>query len=117
WSWKLRKVRLVSMFPTRRALFTTSTPSRTIHSAGDLSFVCTHSSRFLPSKRTIAFEGGAELSAPGVTTFGAGSQTSVSFGLPRRPFLRGGRLRSGLGIRQQCGRGHQHAESAEFRKY
>ena len=41
----------------------------------------THSSRFLPSKRTIASEGAAVVVAPGVTIFGSGFQTSVSSGL------------------------------------
>src|SRR3954463_14379455 len=58
-------------------------PSATVHLAGDLSLVNTHSSRFLPSNSTIASEGGASLGAPGVTTFGTGSQTSVSVGWPR----------------------------------
>jgi len=52
-----------------------------IHFAGDLSCAETHSSRFLPSKRMMASEGGAPLVAPGVTTGGTGSQTSVSCGL------------------------------------
>ena len=38
-------------------LFTVITPSATVHFAGDLSFVETHSSRFLPSNRMIASEG------------------------------------------------------------
>src|SRR5580698_9229381 len=63
------------------ALFTVSTPSPTFHLAGDLSWAETHSSRLRPSKRTIASEGGAVQLAPGVTTFGTGSQTSVSCGL------------------------------------
>src|ERR1700722_341094 len=54
-------------------------PSATIHWAGDLSRVDTHSSRFLPSNRTMASEGGAVLLVPGVTTGGTGSQTSVSW--------------------------------------
>src|SRR5271166_5065118 len=62
-------------------LATVITPSATVHCAGDLSFADTHSSRFFPSKRTMASEGGAPQVAPGVTTFGSGSQTSVSAGL------------------------------------
>src|SRR3982074_514439 len=73
------KPRLVSILPA--ALFTVSTPSATVHLAGDLSWTDTHSSRFLPSNRTIASEGGAALLAPGVTTLGTGSHTSVSSGL------------------------------------
>src|SRR5256885_17222063 len=66
------------MFPTPFVLFTVSTPSATIHCAGDLSRLDTHSSRFLPSKSTIASEGGAVVVAPGVTTLGTGSHISVS---------------------------------------
>src|SRR5271166_5136576 len=66
------------MFPA--ALFTVSTPLATIHLAGDLSLTDTHSSRFLPSKSTMASEGGAASVAPGVTTLGTGSHTSVSCG-------------------------------------
>src|ERR1035438_9711074 len=66
------------MFPS--ALFTVITPSATIHLAGDLSRFETHSSKFLPSNSTIASDGGAEQLAPGVTTFGTGSQISVSAG-------------------------------------
>src|SRR5271167_2623299 len=66
------------MFPP--ALFTVITPSATIHFAGDLSRFETHSSKFLPSNRTIASDGGAVQLAPGVTTFGTGSQISVSCG-------------------------------------
>ena len=62
------------------ALFTVSTPSATVHLAGDLSRLDTHSSRFLPSNSTIASDGGAALVAPGVTTLGTGSHTSVSSG-------------------------------------
>src|SRR5579864_4493881 len=62
-------------------LFTVMTPSATIHFAGDLSCAETHSSRFLPSNRMIASEGGAAHGSPGVTTFGTGCQTSVSSGL------------------------------------
>jgi hypothetical protein len=36
--------------------------------------------RFLPLNKTIASEGGDVLLAPGVTTLGLGSQTSVSSG-------------------------------------
>src|SRR5271165_2396074 len=56
-------------------------PSATIHLAGDLSLTDTHSSRFLPSNSTMASEGGAPSAAPGVTTLGTGSHTSVSWGL------------------------------------
>src|SRR5690348_2142900 len=73
------------MFPEPLALLTTRTPSLTVHGAGDLSRVDTHSSRFFPSKRTIASDGGSESLAPGITTLGSGSQTSVSLGLPRGP--------------------------------
>src|SRR6185312_6419050 len=66
-------------------LLTISTPSLTIQGAGDLSRVDTHWSRFLPSNRTMASDGGAPSVAPGVTTLGSGAQTSVSLGLPRRP--------------------------------
>src|SRR5580704_7979804 len=68
------------MLPTPGALLTVMTPSATIHFAGDLSWADTHSSRFFPSNRTIASEGGALQVAPGVTIFGTGSQTSVSSG-------------------------------------
>src|SRR3974390_2337157 len=63
------------------AFLTVMTPSATVHCAGDLSCADTHSSRFLPSKRTRASDGGAPHVAPGVTTFGSGAQTSVSSGL------------------------------------
>src|ERR1700686_2575915 len=76
------------MFPEPLALLTTNTPSLTVHEAGDLSRVDTHSSRFLPSNRTIASDGGSESVAPGFTTLGSGSHISVSLGLPRVP-LRG----------------------------
>src|SRR5580693_10335284 len=68
------------MFPTPGALFTVITPSATSHLAGDLSLFVTHSSRFFPSKSTIASEGAAPHVAPGVTTLGTGSQISVSSG-------------------------------------
>src|SRR5271165_3431186 len=61
-------------------LRTVITPSATIHFAGELSAAETHSSRFLPSKRMTASDGGTVQLAPGVTTFGTGSQTSVSCG-------------------------------------
>src|SRR5579859_5685590 len=61
-------------------LFTVMTPSATVHLTGDLSLLVTHSSRLLPSKSTMASEGGAVQVAPGVTTLGTGSQTSVSSG-------------------------------------
>ncbi len=51
----------------------------TIHCAGVWSCAETHSSRFLPSKSTIASEGGAVSFMPGVTIAGTGVQTSVSF--------------------------------------
>src|SRR3974390_2934257 len=63
------------------AFFTVTMPSATIHCAGDLSCADAHSSRFLPSKRTKASDGGAPHIAPGVTIFGSGAQTSVSSGL------------------------------------
>src|ERR1035438_7622405 len=62
-------------------LATDITPSASVHCAGDLSFADTHSSRFFPSNRMMASEGGAPQVAPGVTTFGSGDQTSVSAGL------------------------------------
>src|ERR1017187_1700476 len=62
-------------------LATDITPSATVHCAGDLSFADTHSSRFFPSNRMMASEGGAPQVAPGDTIFGSGSQTSVSAGL------------------------------------
>src|SRR6188508_1099846 len=66
------------MFPD--FLLTVKTPSATVHSAGDLSFVDTHSLRFFPSKRRMASAGGVVVLVPGATTFGTGSQTSVSSG-------------------------------------
>src|SRR5271167_4047156 len=69
------------MLPTPGALRTVITPSATVHLAGEPSCAETHSSRFLPSKSTMASEGGAALVAPGVTTLGTGSHTSVSWGL------------------------------------
>src|SRR5450755_4883786 len=62
-------------------LATVITPSATVHCAGDLSFADTHSSRFFPSNKMMASEGGAPQVAPGVTTLGSGDQTSVSAGL------------------------------------
>jgi hypothetical protein len=81
---ELEIVKLAFGFDIARAcaLLTVMTPLLTIQLAGDLSRVFTHSSRFLPSNRTMASEGGAESTAPGVTTLGTGSQTSVSCGLP-----------------------------------
>src|SRR5438270_3012222 len=61
-------------------LLTVSTPSETIHWAGDLSCAETHWSRFLPSNKMIASEGAAPQVAPGVTTSGTGFHTSVSSG-------------------------------------
>src|SRR5262245_55592861 len=66
------------MFP--EGLLTVITPSATVHWAGDLSFVDTHSFTFLPSKRMIASAGAVVVLVPGATTFGTGSQTSVSCG-------------------------------------
>src|SRR5215467_4003554 len=67
------------MFPA--PLFTVMTPSATVHFAGaDRSCADTHSSRFFPSNRMIASDGGAPHSAPGVTAFGSGCHTSVSSG-------------------------------------
>src|SRR5688572_20845977 len=66
------------MFP--EGLLTVMMPSATAHWAGDLSFVDTHSSRFLPSNRTTASAGAVVVLVPGATTFGTGSQTSVSCG-------------------------------------
>ena len=61
------------------------TPSCTSHVAGAWSLTLTHSSRFLPSKSTMASDGagvGAAAAGGGVTTFGTGSHTSVSLGSP-----------------------------------
>src|SRR5579872_3939758 len=55
-------------------------PSATTHCAGVLSFAETHWLSSLPSKRTIASDGGSESFAPGVTTGGTGCHTSVSSG-------------------------------------
>src|SRR5262245_21999678 len=77
------------MLPAR--LLTVMTPSATVQPAAVLSRWFTHASRFLPSKSTIASDGGATLAiGPGVTIAGTGSQTSVSSGrgpvpLPRPP--------------------------------
>src|SRR5215472_12560854 len=63
-------------------LATVTMPSETFHLAGwARSWAETHSSRFFPSKRTIASEGGLPHSTAGVTTLGSGVQTSVSSGL------------------------------------
>src|SRR5580698_224287 len=69
------------MLPTPCALLTVIMPSATNHCAGVWSCAETHWSRFLPSKRTIASEGGSVLVAPGVMMGGTGSKTSVSSGL------------------------------------
>src|SRR5688572_29518859 len=66
------------MFPD--GLLTVMTPSATVHCAGDLSLLDTHSFRFLPSNRMSASAGGVLVLTPGATTFGTGSQTSVSCG-------------------------------------
>jgi hypothetical protein len=66
------------MFPD--FLFTVITPSATVQAAGDVSFTFTHSSRLVPPKSTIASDGAAPHSPPGVTIFGSGFQTSVSSG-------------------------------------
>ena len=64
------------------ALFTVTTLLATTHFAGaERSCADTHSSRFLPSNKIIASEGGAPQVAPGITTLGSGCQTSVSSGL------------------------------------
>src|SRR3954469_13092049 len=63
-------------------LLTVNAPLAMVHCAGERSLTETHSSRFRPSNRTIASEGGASFVGPGVTTFGTGVQTSVSSGLP-----------------------------------
>src|SRR6266550_428679 len=63
-------------------LLTVMTPSCTVHWAGDLSLTVIHSSRFWPSKRMMASEGGEGLvTGPGVMTLGTGCQSSVSSGL------------------------------------
>src|ERR1017187_30336 len=69
------------MLPASGALLTVITPPATVHLAGDLSLTVTHWSRFLPSNKTVASEGGAVQVAPGVTTLGSGVHTSVSSGL------------------------------------
>src|SRR5690242_14581675 len=61
-------------------LTTVATPLATDHFAGDPSLAETHWSRFRPSNRTMASDGGASLVAPGVMIAGTGSQTSVSCG-------------------------------------
>src|SRR5918994_4111126 len=66
------------MFPA--FLLTVMTPSATVHCAGDLSLVDTHSFRFLPSNRMRASAGAVLVLVPGATTRGTGSQTSVSSG-------------------------------------
>src|SRR5450432_2605355 len=64
------------------SLLTVTMTGATVHLAGaERSWAETHSSRFLPSKRTMASEGAAVGVAPGVTTLGSGCQTSVSSGL------------------------------------
>src|SRR5258708_2873672 len=63
------------------AFLTVATPSWTSHDAADLSLTLTHSSRFSPSKRMMASEGGAPKVDPGATTAGLGVQISVSSGL------------------------------------
>src|SRR5215831_16270947 len=63
-------------------LATVRMPSATFHFAGwERSWAETHSSRFFPSKRMMASEGGLPHSEAGVTTLGSGCQTSVSSGL------------------------------------
>src|ERR1700757_357931 len=80
WKWELWNIRLVSILPA--VLLTTRMPPATVHFAGcERSLAETHSSKFFPSKRTIASDGGLPHSAAGVTTFGSGCQTSVSSGL------------------------------------
>ena len=98
------------MLPT--GLLTVKTPSATVHPAGPPPFTFTHSSRFLPSNRTMASDGASAAVAPGETTRGSGSQTSVSFGL-------------GLGVVVACGCcaasgatssvAHRHAEGRKIR--
>src|SRR5262245_48809185 len=61
-------------------LLTVITPSATVHFAGDLSLVATHSSRFFPSNRMMASAGAVHVEVAGATTLGTGSQTSVSSG-------------------------------------
>src|SRR5471032_2137086 len=71
WSWKLWNLRLVSILPEPRALLTVMTALVTIQLAGDLSRVFTHSTRFLPSNRTMASEGGG-IDSAGRHDFGHG---------------------------------------------
>src|ERR1700761_2715479 len=71
------------MLPTPRSLLTVIAPPAIVQRAGDLSRLDTHSSRFFPSNRMMASEGGAAFSWPGVTIGGTGSHTSVSWGRPR----------------------------------
>jgi len=65
-------------FRTPRVLFTIIKPSATVHLAGDLSRVDTHSSRFVPSKQhdgVRRWRGGFGSRRHNVRT---GSHTSVS---------------------------------------
>src|SRR5690348_15313339 len=64
------------MLPTPGALLTVNTPSWTNHLAGEPSCAETHWSRFLPSKSTMASEGGCAGVTPGVTTAGTGDHCS-----------------------------------------
>src|SRR3984893_7295355 len=102
------------MFPPPD-LFTVITPSATSHFAGDLSRFVTHSSRFFPSKSTIASEGAAPLVAPGLTTLGTGSQISVSSGFG----LAGDCAKSGavMAIRAGAARRLENGKQIIRRKY
>src|SRR5690606_7408796 len=60
-------------------LTTVMAPPPVVH-LGVLPFLSTHFDRSLPSKSTMASDGGAAGVAPGVTTRGSGSHTSVSLG-------------------------------------
>src|SRR5690606_34988217 len=66
-------------------LCTVITPSCTFQPAGDPSFTFSHSSSDVPSKSTMASDGGSASVFPGVTMGGSGSHTSVSFGLGFAP--------------------------------
>src|SRR5712675_567985 len=69
----------VSMLPA--FLLTVITPSATSHPAGCVvSFTERHASRFFPSNKMIASDGGSCGVLPGVITLGTGSHTSVALG-------------------------------------
>src|SRR5262249_30661466 len=61
-------------------LLTVTTPLATVHFAGDPSLAATHSSRFSPSNRMMASDGGSAFVRPGAMIAGTGFHTSVSAG-------------------------------------